>query len=88
MQHSLKLGGTNYHIKWVQVPSTAPYWKAWWYSWFGKNYKSSFGFNHEWNLFVVLSFSHHLFRIFQNSGTRSKKYSKFYAEGRNLLPSI
>ena len=29
MQHSLKLGGTNYHFKWVKVPGIAPYWKAW-----------------------------------------------------------
>ena len=29
MQHSLKLGGTNYHFKWVKVPGTAPYLKAW-----------------------------------------------------------
>jgi len=25
MQHSLKLGGTNYHFKWVKVPGTTPY---------------------------------------------------------------
>jgi hypothetical protein len=25
MQHSLKLGGTNYHFKWVKVPGTASY---------------------------------------------------------------
>ena len=25
---SLKLGGTNYHFKWVKVPGTIPYWKA------------------------------------------------------------
>jgi hypothetical protein len=31
MQHSLKLGGTNYHFKWGKVPGTAPYWKAWLY---------------------------------------------------------
>ena len=30
MQHSLKLGGTNYHFKWVKVSGTAPYWKACW----------------------------------------------------------
>ena len=30
MQHSLKLGGTNYHFTWVKVPGTAPYRKAWW----------------------------------------------------------
>ena len=29
-QQSLKLGGTNYHFKWVKVPGTAPYSKAWW----------------------------------------------------------
>jgi hypothetical protein len=29
MQHSLKLGGTNYHFKWVKAPSTTPFWKAW-----------------------------------------------------------
>jgi hypothetical protein len=29
MQQSLKLGGTNYHCKWVKVPGTAPHWKAW-----------------------------------------------------------
>ena len=29
MQHSLKLGGTNYHVKCVIVPGTTPYWKAW-----------------------------------------------------------
>ena len=29
VQHSLKLGGINYHFKWVKVPGTAPYWKAW-----------------------------------------------------------
>ena len=29
MQHSLKLGGTNYHFKWVKVPGTTTYWKAW-----------------------------------------------------------
>ena len=29
MQQSLKLGGTNYHFKWVKVPGTTPYWKAW-----------------------------------------------------------
>jgi len=23
MQHSLKLGGSNYHFKWVKVPGTA-----------------------------------------------------------------
>jgi len=28
MQQSLKLGGTNYHFKWVKVPGTALYWKA------------------------------------------------------------
>jgi len=28
MQHSLKLGGTNFHFKWVKVPGTTPYWKA------------------------------------------------------------
>ena len=28
MQHSVKLGGTNYHFKWVKVPGTAGYWKA------------------------------------------------------------
>ena len=28
MQHSLKLGGTNYHFKQIKVPGTAPYWKA------------------------------------------------------------
>ena len=27
-QHSLKLGGTNYHFKWVKVPGTSPYWKT------------------------------------------------------------
>jgi hypothetical protein len=31
MQHSLKLGGTNYHFKWGKIPGTAPYWKAWLY---------------------------------------------------------
>jgi hypothetical protein len=25
MQHLLKLGGTNYHFKWVIVPGTTPY---------------------------------------------------------------
>jgi hypothetical protein len=25
IQHSLKLGGTNYHFKWVKVPGNAPY---------------------------------------------------------------
>jgi len=25
VQHSLKLGGINYHFKWVKVPGTAPY---------------------------------------------------------------
>jgi len=25
MQHSLKLGGTNYHFKWIKVPGAAPY---------------------------------------------------------------
>ena len=29
MQHSLKLGGTNYHFKWVKVPGIATYKKAW-----------------------------------------------------------
>ena len=29
MQHYLKLGGTNFHFKWVKVPGTAPYRKAW-----------------------------------------------------------
>jgi hypothetical protein len=29
MQHSLKLGGTNYHFKRVKVSGTTPYWKAW-----------------------------------------------------------
>ena len=24
IQHSLKLGGTNYHFKWVKVPGTTP----------------------------------------------------------------
>ena len=28
MQHSLKLGGTNYHSKWVKLLGTTPYWKA------------------------------------------------------------
>ena len=28
MQQSLKLGGTNYHFKWINVPGTAPSWKA------------------------------------------------------------
>ena len=23
MQHSVKLGGTNYHFKWVKVPGTS-----------------------------------------------------------------
>jgi hypothetical protein len=25
VQHSLKLGGTNYHFNWVKVPGTTPY---------------------------------------------------------------
>jgi len=25
MRHSLELGGTNYHFKWVKVPGSAPY---------------------------------------------------------------
>jgi hypothetical protein len=25
MQQSLKLGGNNYHLKWIKVPGTAPY---------------------------------------------------------------
>jgi hypothetical protein len=25
MQHSLKLGGTDYHFMWVKVTGTAPY---------------------------------------------------------------
>jgi len=29
MQQFLKSGGTNYHFKWVKVPDTAHYWKAW-----------------------------------------------------------
>ena len=29
MQHSLKLGGTNYHSKWVKLLGITPYWKAW-----------------------------------------------------------
>jgi len=28
MHQSLKLGGTNYHFKWVKVYGTAPYWKT------------------------------------------------------------
>ena len=28
MQHSLKLGGANYHFTWVKVSGTAPYRKA------------------------------------------------------------
>jgi len=29
MQHSLRLGGINYHFKWLKGPGTAPYWKTW-----------------------------------------------------------
>jgi hypothetical protein len=29
IQHYLKLGGTNYHFKWVTVPGTTPYRKEW-----------------------------------------------------------
>jgi hypothetical protein len=32
MQHSLKIGGTNYNLKWVKVPGTVPYWKAYYLS--------------------------------------------------------
>ena len=28
IQHSLKSGGTKYHVKQIKVPGTAPYWKA------------------------------------------------------------
>jgi len=28
MHHSLKLGGTNYHFKWVKITGTVPDWKA------------------------------------------------------------
>ena len=34
MQHSLKLEGTNYHFKWVEVPCTAPYCKVWYFFYF------------------------------------------------------
>jgi hypothetical protein len=27
-QQSLKLGGTNYHFKWVKISGTTPYWKS------------------------------------------------------------
>jgi len=29
MQHSLKSGDTKDHFRWVKVPGTASYWKAW-----------------------------------------------------------
>jgi hypothetical protein len=29
MHHFLKLWGTNYYFKWVEVPGTTPYWKVW-----------------------------------------------------------
>ena len=29
IQHSLKSGGTKDHFRWVKVPGTATYWKAW-----------------------------------------------------------
>jgi len=32
MQHSLKLGGTNYNIKWTKVLGIAPYAKALFFS--------------------------------------------------------
>ena len=32
IQHSLKSGGTKDHFRWVKVPGTAPYWKAWGYT--------------------------------------------------------
>ena len=29
IQHCLKSGGTKDHFRWVKVPGTTPFWKAW-----------------------------------------------------------
>jgi hypothetical protein len=53
IQHSLKSGGTKERFRWVKVPGTAPYWKAWHNTIFQIACLQKFCFYGNWLLIII-----------------------------------